>query len=233
MSLLTIVQNVCAELAIPIPGVVASNTDPTIVQLKFLSQRAGDEVARDYDWSDLHFAISFTATGTYPEPAALTADWDRFADNSVIWNNSRLWQLNGPVDPQTWQRNTVINTNPVPQIWRVFRGQLDIYPNTAGETISYEYISNYWINAFAGGTAKTWMNDGDTAIISERIIELSTMWRWKRSQGLDYGEELENFERARENEVGSDRAARPTSLNLANRGQIPDNYWPGTITVTP
>lgn len=233
MSLLTIVQNCCAELSIPIPGLVAANPDPTVTQLRYLCQRAGDDLARDYDWSDLHTLRSFTTTGAYPEPAALPTDWQKFVDNSVIWNNSRLWQLNGPVDGQTWQRNTVINSNVVPQIWRILRGQLDIYPNTVGETISFEYISQNWITLAGGGTGKTWVADGDVAIIPERLLELSLIWRWKRAKGLDYGEEMVNFERAKENEIGSDRAAMPTSLNKPNRGEVPDNYWPGTITVTP
>jgi hypothetical protein len=234
MSLLTIIQNVCAELSLDIPGLVMGSPDPTTAQLRVLSKRAGDELARDHDWSALLVQRQFTATGAIPEPTEPPPDWERFTDNAVVWNNSRLWQLNGPVDPQTWQRNRIINTNPVPQIWRMIGGKLAIYPDVATELISYEYISNAWI-AVNGGTtyASTWANDADTARISERVLELSLIWRWKRAKGLDYGEEMENFERAKESEVGGDRAAAPVSLNLPNRGEIPDNYWPGVITVNP
>lgn len=234
MSLLTIIQNVCAELSLDIPGLIMGSPDPTTLQLRVLAKRAGDELSRDHDWSVLLTQRSFTATGAIPEPAEPPSDWDRFGDNSVIWNNSRLWQLNGPVDPQTWQRNRVINTNPVPQIWRMIGGKLAIYPDVAGETISYEYFSGNWIAVNGGSTyASTWANDADTSRIVERVLELSLIWRWKRSKGLDYGEEMENFQRAKENEIGSDRAASPKSLSLPNRGEIPDNYWPGIITVTP
>lgn len=234
MSLLTICQNVCAELSIPIPGLVAANPDPTITQLKLLAQRAGDELSRDYDWSILRVPTSFTCTGTIPEPNQPPSDWERFVDNSKIWNNSRLWQLNGPVDAQTWQRNVIINTNPVPQIWRMMGGKLAIYPNAAGETISFEYVSNAWIAVNGGSTyATTWANDADTARIPERVLELSLIWRWKRAKGLDYAEEMENFERAKESEIGSDRASEAFSLSKPNRGNIPDNYWPGIIQVNP
>jgi hypothetical protein len=66
LSLLSIIQSVCAELSIPIPSLVVANTDPTIAQLRYLCQRAGDDLARDYDWSDLHMLRSFTTTGAYP-----------------------------------------------------------------------------------------------------------------------------------------------------------------------
>ncbi|ANM10394.1 MULTISPECIES: phage adaptor protein [unclassified Rhizobium] len=232
MSLLTIIQNVCAEIDLDPPTAVMSSADPQIMQLRILSTRAGRDLMREHDWSALMVQRQFTATGVIPEPAEPPSDWNRFLDNATIWNNSRLWQLNGPVDGQTWQRETILNSNPVPQLWRRINGKLAIYPNVAGETMSYEYVSANWV-AVNGGTtyAATWANDTDMARFPEELLELSTIWRWKRAKGLDYGEELENFERAKESAVGSDRAAAPTDLSLPNRGQVPENYWPGTISL--
>ncbi|RDJ12419.1 hypothetical protein [Rhizobium grahamii] len=232
MSLLTIVQNVCAELSLPVPTAVISSQDPTLIQLRILCQRAGDDLARDHDWSILRVIRTFACTGAYPEPNEPPGDWERFPDNSAMWNTSRLWVLNGPVDGQTWMRNTVLNSNPVPQLWRMFGGKLDIYPNVAGENVMYEYISKNWIAVSGGSTyAATWANDNDTGRIPERLLELSLIWRWKRAKGLDYSEELENFERAKESEVGSDRSATAVSLSNPNRGGVPDNWWPGFIQV--
>ncbi|MBP2442844.1 hypothetical protein [Rhizobium leguminosarum] len=231
MSLLTIIQNVCAEIDLDPPTAVMSSADPQVTQLRILSSRAGRDLMREHDWSTLMVQRQFTATGAIPEPTEPPSDWNRFLDNAKIWNNSRLWQLNGPVDGQTWQRETIINSNPVPQLWRRINGKLAIYPNDAGEILSYEYVSANWI-AVNGGTtyAATWANDTDMARFPEELLELSLIWRWKRAKGLDYGEELESFERAKESAVGSDRAAAPTDLSMPNRGQVPENYWSGTIS---
>lgn len=233
MSLLTVTQKACATLSISIPGIVIGNPDPTTTQLLYLLQDAGDEIARKYDWSTLVTARSFTATGAYPEPTALPADWEKFTDNSVIWNNSRLWQLNGPVDSQTWQRNRVVNTNPVPQIWRMYQGDLDIYPNTAGETISFEYVSNAWVSHTVGGNTSTLTADTDTFLFQERLLQLALIWRWKDAKGLDFESSFMKYNAALEGAIASDRAAAPKSLSKPSRGQVPDNYWPGIITVTP
>ncbi|MGR9188833.1 hypothetical protein [Rhizobium leguminosarum] len=232
MSLLTIIQNVCAEIDLDPPTAVMSSADPQINQLRILSYRAGKDLLKDHDWSSLVVSRDFTATGAIPEPAEPPNDWARYAENSKIWNVSRLWSLNGPVEPQTWERNTILNSNPVPQIFRMLGGKLAFYPNDAGETLRYEYVSKYWICLNGGATyAETWANDTDTARFSDDLLELSTIWRWKRAKGLDYGEELENFERAKEAAIGSDRAAAPMDLSMPNRGQVPENYWPGTIVV--
>ncbi|MGR9188993.1 phage adaptor protein [Rhizobium leguminosarum] len=232
MSLLTIIQNVCAEIDLDPPTAVMSSADPQIMQLRILSTRAGRDLMREHDWSTLMAQRQFTTTGANPEPAEPPGDWDRFVANSKIWNASRLWSLNGPVEPQSWQRNTVLNSNPVPQIWRMFGGKLDIHPNAPGETMEYAYISGFWV-AVNGGTttAGTWANDTDTARFPEDLLELSLIWRWKRAKGLDYGEEIASFERSKEAAIGADRAASPVDLSLPARGQAPENYWPGTITV--
>ncbi|TLX13014.1 hypothetical protein [Rhizobium sp. MHM7A] len=234
MSLLTIIQNVCAEIDLDPPAAVMSSADPQIMQLRILSNRAGRDLVRAHDWSALMVRRQFQATGAAPEPADPPADWDRFAANARIWNVSRLWALNGPVEPQTWQRHTILNANPVPQIWRMAAGRLDIYPNVAGETIEYAYVSGFWVAVNGGAaTAANWANDTDTARFPEELLELSLIWRWKRAKGLDYGEELASFERSKEAAIGADRAAGPVDLSLPARGQAPEYYWPGTITVTP
>ncbi|RFB97839.1 hypothetical protein B5K08_05890 [Rhizobium leguminosarum bv. trifolii] len=231
MSLLTIIQNVCAEIDLDPPTAVMSSADPQIMQLRILSTRAGRDLMREHDWSALMVRRQFAATGANPEPAEPPADWNRFAANATIWNAARLWQLNGPVEPQSWQRQTILNSNPVPQIWRMASGKLDIYPNIAGETMEYAYISGFWVAVNGGAaTADTWANDTDTARLPEDLLELSLIWRWKRAKGLDYGEELAGFERSKEAAIGADRAASPVDLSLPVRSGAPETYWPGTIT---
>lgn len=234
MSLLTIIQNVCAEIDLDSPTAITSSADPQLKQLQILSYRAGKDLLKDHDWSVLNTVRNFTATGVTPEPTEPPSDFSNFTANSVIWNTSRLWQLSGPVEPQTWERNTIFNSNPVPQIWRMLGGKLAIFPNVATETMRYEYISKNWIAVMGGSTyAEKWANDTDTSRIPEDLIELSLIWRWKRAKGLDFGEELENYERAKESAIGADRAAQPISLSMPNRGEVPDNYWPGTIIPNP
>lgn len=231
MSLLTIIQNVCAEIDLDPPTAVMSSADPQIMQLRILSTRAGRDLVREHDWSALMVRRQFVTTGANPEPAEPPDDWNRFAANAKIWNASRLWQLNGPVEPQTWQRQTILNSNPVPQIWRMAGGKLDIYPNAPGETVEYAYISGFWVAVNGGATtAGTWAGDTDTARFPEDLLELSLIWRWKRAKGLDFGEELANFERSKEAAIGADRAASPVDLSLPARGLAPENYWSGTIT---
>ncbi|HWU63572.1 MAG TPA: hypothetical protein VN112_16255 [Ensifer sp.] len=229
MTLLTILQNVCAELSLDEPSSVVANSDGTVKQLLRLAQREGDELARCYDWSTLIIQREFTSISSeiQSEPPA---DFERFYENSRIWNASRRWVLNGPVDAQTWQRQKIYNANPVPQIWRMIGDKLAVYMPTDGETIRYEYISRNWVSVSGGTTyAATWANDDDVSRIAERILELGVIWRWKRAKGFDYSQEFQTYQDQRSSEIGSDRARMPFSLSVPMRGEVPDNFWPGVI----
>lgn len=228
MTLLTVVQEVCDELSLDEPTDVLSSTDLMVRQLARLVQRQGDDMARIYDWSKLIVQREFTSSGDYPQTEP-PADWERFLDNSTLWNKSRLWRVNGPVLPADWQRLRVINSNPVPQIWRVLDGKIDIYPVTAGEIYTYEYVSGEWITHADGTTGRTFTGDDDTSRISERLISLGVIWRWKKAKGFAWEAFKKDYDDMLENEIGSDRAQAPWTLSKPWRGQPPGSWWPGTV----
>ena len=232
MSLLTIVQNACAELSLDQPASVVTATDAMTIQMLKLAQRAGDELARDHNWSALRVTRNFTCTGAMPEPTEPPSDWQCFADDAMFWNKSRNFVLNGPVDASTWQRNVIRGTAPIPQIYRMLGGKLAIYQNTAGEIITYEYLSTNWIALAAGTTSAKWVLDTDTAIIPERVLELSLIFRWKQVKGLECSVEKANYENAKQNEIGSDRSAKAFGLSLSGRGSMSPGYWPGVVSVS-
>lgn len=52
-TLLQNVQDVCLELGLPVPLIVANNTDETVLQLKSLMNRVGDTLTTENDWQAL------------------------------------------------------------------------------------------------------------------------------------------------------------------------------------
>ena len=47
-------------------------------------------------------------------------------------------------------------------------------------------------NWCAGG--ETFTSDTDTTELNEELLTLSLIWRWNRAKGLDYAEDMRNFE---------------------------------------
>lgn len=68
MTLLELIQQVTGELGISQPSVVASSTDPQIIQLLALLNRLGNDLTRQFDWERLNnehiiTAVAFSTTG--------------------------------------------------------------------------------------------------------------------------------------------------------------------------
>ena len=87
-----------------------------------------------------------------------------------------------------------------------------------------------WCSSSGGTGQSTWAADSDTANIPERLISLDITWRWLRSKGMDYAEDMSTFEREFERACSRDRALRIMTVGKSDRTQYPPQpYWAGTI----
>jgi len=80
MTLLELIQTACAELGLNQPQIVAGSTDLQVIQLHSLANREGQNLYRDYDWTELQneFIINVEF------PTDTTGD---VAENSAIISN--------------------------------------------------------------------------------------------------------------------------------------------------
>lgn len=76
MSLLTLVQNVCGEIGLTATNTVLSSGDQNILQMGFLANRAGKELAQNTQsagyWQKLRTQYTFTTTGYGPYTCTIT-----------------------------------------------------------------------------------------------------------------------------------------------------------------
>ena len=208
MSLLTIVQTVCAELALAQPAAVATSTDRQVQQLMALANRAGLMLARDYPWQALREEQDFVTVAAVAQPAALPADFDRFI-TGTFYNRSTRRMVQGPLTPAQWQW---IQAQPVySTVYLAYnerRGSFMFAPEPpAGQTIAYEYVSLNWAKSAAGAGQPAFIADTDTSYLDETLIQLGLKWRFLQSKNLDYAEAMSDYEREIEKAKARDGGA--------------------------
>lgn len=233
MSLLEIVTNVCEELSLVVPTAVISSTDRQVVQLKALANRAGKELAGDFAWQAIREEFNFTTIAQEEQAAgAIPDDFDRWVANSFFDRTTRRPVL-GPLTPAQYQW---IKAQPVFAsvylAWIERGSQLLMQPTpSAGDEIYGEYVSTNWVQAANGGAFKSsFTDDTDEPLLDADLIELSIIWRFKQRKGLDYAEDMETFERARDRKMARDGGSTainitPEPLNPA-RANLPDGNFP-------
>lgn len=150
MSLLTIVQQTCARLALPQPAAVVGSTDRQVQQLLALANEAGIDLMRDYDWQAIRKELDYATLAQQQQAGFMPADFDRFVPNS-FFNRSTRRPMTGPITPRQhqWiQAQPVYSTVYLAFIMR--NNQFLIDPNpAAANNIACEYVSNWWAQSTA------------------------------------------------------------------------------------
>ncbi len=194
MSLLSIIADATDLLSLPRPTEVATSTDQQVRQLFALANEEGRELAGSFDWQVLREQHTFVTAGTAVQTSAVPGDWDRFISNS-FFNRTTQRTVLGPITPQQWQ-----SIQAQPQLNRVFlafiqrHGQFLITPvPTPNETIAYEYVTKNWAKSSGGVPQDRFIIDSDESYLDEWLITLGVRWRFLKSKGLEYAQDLQTY----------------------------------------
>jgi hypothetical protein len=191
MTLLSIAQSLAVNVSIPATSDVKSSTTDDARKIVQFTQEAADEITRRVDWSMLRKTASFTGTGG-DEEFGLPADFARLITGTGVKVGTATVRVG--LTPDEW--NSLTPVEGTPRYARLAGRTIAFYPYpAAGQEVILTYQSNAW-----NGSSNTsvWASDGDVPLISEELIRLGAVWRWRRHIGLDYQDHVAEFEGALE-----------------------------------
>lgn len=230
-TLLEIVQDACADVGQPRPSLVASATEETPKRMLRLLNKAGQQLLKDHDWNALTTVQTVTPTATQVQSAHPPSDFDRFTSETALWDIGMKRPAVGPLAMDKWLRLVVEVTSAADKYWTLIAGKVNILPVPAvTDSFVYSYQSKNWVLSGSSAAKAAFTDDDDTPRISDELLILELIWRWKQSIGLDYGEDMASAARLKETIIAADRGNRILSLATPFRGELPDSYWPGVIT---
>lgn len=238
MSLLSIISGADEGAAVlcglTAPATIIGSLDPNVPLLLRLAQQEGRELARRHDWQALRVAYT-VATLAAQAQTDFPTDFDRLMPYPELWNRTRSQKYLGPVGARQWQQILSSGmSGGVPGWWCIIGGVLQITPApTAGETLAFDYMSKNWAASAAGGAKAKFELDTDVARIPERLITLGIVWRWKKSKGFDYAEDMATYEREVEREASNDGGLGMLQLSDASlEDELGGASWAGVVTPT-
>jgi hypothetical protein len=162
----------------------------------------------------------------------LPSDWLRQIPQTE-WNRTQRWELLGPKSSQEWQtfKSGIVSAGPR-QRFRILQNQLCLNPSPPdNQTLSFEYISNGWVEG-VDGVAKTEVTqDTDTFIFSDSLLITGLKAQWLVAKGLDASFSLGEFRYLLEQEKSTNKSAPVLStgafagsLLLTDRNMVDGNY---------
>ncbi|SDP08464.1 hypothetical protein [Phyllobacterium sp. OV277] len=198
MTLRTAVNDACDVVSLDQFDTVYGNDNPNAQTMLEFAQEAGDEISRRVDWQRT------LKTATVPtSPYALDENFQRLITGGAI--TTATGEFVRPVtNGSEW---TVVKQVPSSQPYFFIRGgQIHFTPLSAGAGANIEYVSKNWIKA--GSDEKdAFTADDNTFLFPERLLVMGLIWRWKRQKGLNYEDQLAEFEAALAFEIAADRGA--------------------------
>ncbi len=235
MTILAVVQSVCAEaLGMDVPTLLFGNTDREMVEMQSVVNTAARMICEDFDLQKLR--VIKTNTGDdVSEEFALPDDYDRMLKTASMWSSRWFWSINHITDADQWLELQVVPVATTYGNWIIYGGELHILPVMAtDETAKFFYISNERVTADGGGTKTAFTADSDTFRLSEDLLKLAIIYRWKMRKGLPYGEEMGDYQRDLALHMDKDQGSKPIiSAQPWASWRSKNIAWPGSVTGAP
>lgn len=209
MTALSAMQSAAIRLVGQRPTVIFTASSGIALELSDLINEAAADLLKAHEWTKLLTLCTLNGDGT-TVAFTLPNDFDRCPKDVHIFTTQ--WPgvpYQRARDLDQWYFNQRFVFAGVPGWWIMLAGKMNLYPAPAsGIDAQFYYISK---NAMAGADTiakAAFTADDDTFLLSERLLTLSCIWRWKSMKGLTYAEDMANYEKALSEEITKDKGPR-------------------------
>jgi hypothetical protein len=213
-TMLAIVQDVCGQLGLPVPGLVSgAPTDVTAQQMLALLNFCGRRLIKPTNgnrWQVLSRTWNFpTVPGQtlYDMPA----DWDSFIDVTA-WNDSSRLPMLGPALDMQWACLKARNLGPTTLsiVYRTRGGKFELYFSPSQpQTLRIDYTSRAWVQGtdpVLGAVLKdTMTEDADLCLYDAELITAYLKLRFLIEKGFDTTVALGDFQAALDQAQNADQ----------------------------
>jgi hypothetical protein len=211
------------------PTQIYGSTSPLAIDFSVIANEAAKAVMKAHDWRKLTTLHTQAGDGS-DTSFALPSDYDRMPLKAKIFSTSTNLPLYQVADLDEWQDMTLQGFTGTVGSWIMLGGELQILPALAvGESAQFYYISNLIVTPDTGSNKAAFTIDTDVFRLPERLLTLAIIWRWRAMKGLNYSEEMRNFEIAAGEEYGREKGSRIITVGRARISGDVQMTYPGTI----
>lgn len=216
MTTLSVIQDACTSgIALEKPTAVFGSTTREHIELASLINEAGYMIADAHEWQTLNRIATITGDGT-DEDFILPTDFSRMLDKSQLWSSSLETPLTPISDRDEWLGLDVQAFDFVINAWIIYGNEIHIKPALASAvTVKYFYQSHHWARSAASANIDQFSADTDTFRLSERLLKLALIYKWREMKGLPYAENMADYQDLLAKLIARDKGSRIIRLGKA------------------
>ena len=223
-GILQLAKDAADELSLTRPGSLSTTTTDATAQKLFRHlTRTCRQLSARYDWQRLRKEKTFVTVAAATQTNATATDFLRFVE-MTIFNRTKRRHVKGPMTSLEWQSYQASTITPVLETFYMRGNAFLITPTpAAGETIAYEYITkNIGMDSLSVTEKDSFTDDADITFFDDELVVLGTVWRYRKSEGLDYSEEFREFELRFADLVKMDGGRRRLDMNDNTMDRTPN-----------
>jgi hypothetical protein len=197
MALLSVVRDVCSVVGVLPPTAVFTNinANPTMQEMLATANEMAQRIAYDNrEWTTLKLVNTITGDGA-TEGFPLPANYKRMLLTGNVWRSTTpSVPMRFIPDTDEWINRRMRNYSDNRGEWTIYGGLIHIQPILAAtETASFTYLDKNAVALAAGGNGDSFLADGDTFRLNERLLKLGMIVEWKQHKGSPYAEDMGTY----------------------------------------
>jgi hypothetical protein len=198
MSLITAVNEAADLVSLDRFTAVAGSGGDDAKTMLAIAQQAGEEIAHRVDWNRLVKTANVVGV-----PYTLPADYHRPVPGAALVTALGVF-IRPITNTGEWATLSKVALSQ-PYFYRA-QGKINIIPTSAAVNATLNYVSGNFVVKVDGTTFRNaFESDDDGTVFNEDLLVRNMVWRWKRQKGLDYVDDLAEFEAMLTSEIKADR----------------------------
>lgn len=210
MSVLTAAQSAFIRLSGAKPATLFSASGRMEAEIADLMSEVADDVMRSHDWRGLTALHTLTGDGS-TTVFDLPEDYDRMVQGQSMHDpGTRLWGYTSVSDLDEWITVTTGGfLAATPGWWIILDGKVQVSPAPPdGRKAVFPYIRRDFGTTATGVPICRFKRDDDEFFLGDRLLTLGAIWRYRAMKGLEYAEDMANFEKALSEAAARDKGSR-------------------------
>ena len=197
MTILTVVQDVCAVVGVVVPNTLFGSigANRTMQEMTRLANEMAQRIAYDNrDWARLKTYTTLVGDGV-KTAWDLPVNFKRMMPTSNVWSSaSNHTPIEFIPDTDVWMQRRAAGDFDTRGEWTMLGDYLHIFPALgAGTTASFNYIDKDCVRLASGGYGDRFLADEDSFRLDERLLKLGLIYQWKAHKGSPYAEDMGTY----------------------------------------
>jgi hypothetical protein len=167
---------------------IGTDTTDTGYEVKEIAQQSGEEIMRRVDWPEL---VELETVLNGVNQHTLPADFHRLTSGGAVRGLSPLVHMRFASTDQWY---FIVATPSSQPHYALLDGDLKFAPSTPAGGAQFSYVSKNFVLLTGTTPDPTLTNATDTILFPETLMVKCMVYRWRRQNGVEYGDHLAEFE---------------------------------------